>query len=65
MDSLNDYVREYSIQLNRGHIQKAYRGIMTAFPRRGLPASSGIVFNPWPENEGGCGKPLGKKDRLL
>jgi hypothetical protein len=29
MDSLNDSVREYTIQLGKGHIQKAYKGIMT------------------------------------
>jgi hypothetical protein len=29
VDSLNNHVREYTIQLSKGHIQKAYRGIMT------------------------------------
>ena len=29
MDSLNDCVKEYTIQLGKGQIQKAYRGIMT------------------------------------
>ena len=29
MDSLNNHVREYTIQLNKGQIQKAYKGIMT------------------------------------
>ncbi len=28
MDSINDHIREYSIQLRKGQIQKAYRGIM-------------------------------------
>jgi len=28
MDSLNNYVKEYTIQLSKGQIQKAYRGIM-------------------------------------
>jgi len=28
MDSLNNYVKEYTIQLRKGQIQKAYRGIM-------------------------------------
>jgi hypothetical protein len=29
MDPLNSSVQEYKIQLNKGHIQKAYKGIMT------------------------------------
>lgn len=29
MDSLNDHVREYMIQLSKGQIQKAYKGILT------------------------------------
>jgi hypothetical protein len=29
MDSLNEQIREYTIQLGNGHIQKAYKGIMT------------------------------------
>jgi hypothetical protein len=29
MESLNEYIQEYKNQLNRGHIQKAYKGIMT------------------------------------
>jgi hypothetical protein len=29
MDSLNNHIQEYTIQLSKGHIQKAYRGIMT------------------------------------
>lgn len=29
MESLNEHIREYSIQLDKGHIQKAYKGIMT------------------------------------
>jgi hypothetical protein len=29
MDSLNNHVREYTIQLSKGQIQKAYKGIMT------------------------------------
>jgi hypothetical protein len=29
MDSLNGYVREYTAQLRKGQIQKAYKGIMT------------------------------------
>ncbi|MHB1314706.1 MAG: DUF7000 family protein [Christensenellales bacterium] len=29
MGSLNDHVKEYTIQLSKGHIQKAYKGIMT------------------------------------
>lgn len=28
MDSLNNYVREYTIELSKGLIQKAYKGIM-------------------------------------
>ena len=28
MDSLNNYVREYTTQLSKGQIQKAYKGIM-------------------------------------
>lgn len=28
MDSLNDSIREYQLQLSKGEIQKAYRGIM-------------------------------------
>jgi hypothetical protein len=28
MDSLNNHIREYKIQLSKGHIQKAYKGIM-------------------------------------
>lgn len=28
MDSLNDHIREYTLQLSKGHIQKAYRGII-------------------------------------
>lgn len=28
MDSLNSHIREYTVQLSKGHIQKAYRGIM-------------------------------------
>jgi hypothetical protein len=28
MDSLNDYIKEYTIQLSKGQIQKAYKGIM-------------------------------------
>lgn len=28
MDSLNDHVREYTIQLRKGQIQKAYKGLM-------------------------------------
>jgi hypothetical protein len=31
MGSLNDAVREYTAQLGLGHIQKAYRGIMSFF----------------------------------
>lgn len=29
MDSLNNHVKEYMIQLSKGRIQKAYKGIMT------------------------------------
>ncbi len=29
MDSLNNHMREYKIQLSKGQIQKAYKGIMT------------------------------------
>ena len=29
MDSLNNHIREYKIQLHKGQIQKAYKGIMT------------------------------------
>lgn len=29
MDSWNNHIREYTIQLRKGHIQKAYKGIMT------------------------------------
>ena len=29
MDSLNNHIREYNIQLSKGQIQKAYKGIMT------------------------------------
>ncbi|KUG04867.1 hypothetical protein ASZ90_017747 [hydrocarbon metagenome] len=29
MDSLNNHIREYKIQLSKGQIQKAYKGIMT------------------------------------
>jgi len=29
MESLNEYIQEYKNQLNRGHIQEAYKGIMT------------------------------------
>lgn len=29
MDSLNNHMREYKIQLGKGQIQKAYKGIMT------------------------------------
>ena len=29
MVSLNEHIKEYSIQLSRGNIQKAYKGIMT------------------------------------
>jgi len=29
MDSLNRSIQEYKIQLSKGHIQKAYKGIMT------------------------------------
>ena len=29
MDLLSDHIREYTIQLGNGHIQKAYKGIMT------------------------------------
>ena len=29
MESLNEYIQGYKNQLNRGHIQKAYKGIMT------------------------------------
>lgn len=29
MDSFNNHVREYTIQLSKGQIQKAYKGIMT------------------------------------
>lgn len=29
MDTLNNYIREYKIQLSKGQIQKAYKGIMT------------------------------------
>jgi len=29
MDSLNAHIREYTFQLGKGHIQKAYRGIMS------------------------------------
>ncbi len=29
MDSLNNHIQEYKIQLSKGHIQKAYKGIMT------------------------------------
>jgi hypothetical protein len=29
MDSLHNHVREYTIQLSKGQIQKAYKGIMT------------------------------------
>ncbi len=29
MDSLNEQIQEYKTQLSRGHIQKAYKGIMT------------------------------------
>ena len=29
MDSLNNHVREYTVQLSKGQIQKAYKGIMT------------------------------------
>ena len=28
MESLNDYIREYSVQLKKGQVQKAYKGIM-------------------------------------
>jgi len=28
MNTLNDNVKEYTLQLNKGHIQKAYKGIM-------------------------------------
>lgn len=28
MDSLNNYIQEYKVQLNKGYIQKAYKGIM-------------------------------------
>ena len=28
MDSLNNHVREYTIQLRKGQIQKAYKGLM-------------------------------------
>lgn len=33
MNSLNDLVQEYNIQLCKGHIQKAYKGIMTFMTR--------------------------------
>jgi len=29
MDSLNEQIQEYKIQLSRGYIQKAYKGIIT------------------------------------
>lgn len=29
MDSLNNHIKEYTIQLSKGQIQKAYKGIMT------------------------------------
>ncbi|MGE5422325.1 MAG: DUF7000 family protein, partial [Ignavibacteriales bacterium] len=29
MDTLNNCIREYTIQLSHGKIQKAYKGIMT------------------------------------
>ena len=29
MDSLNNHIQEYNIQLSKGQIQKAYKGIMT------------------------------------
>ena len=29
MDTLDDYIREYTIQLGKGKIQKAYKGIIT------------------------------------
>lgn len=29
MESLNNHIREYTIQLGKGHIHQAYRGIMT------------------------------------
>ena len=29
MNSLNNHIREYTIQLSKGQIQKAYKGIMT------------------------------------
>ena len=29
MESLNDHIREYQLQLDKGQIQKAYKGIMT------------------------------------
>ncbi|HOC92706.1 MAG TPA: hypothetical protein PKH33_10105 [bacterium] len=29
MDSMNSHVREYNLQLSKGRIQKAYKGIMT------------------------------------
>jgi hypothetical protein len=29
MGSLNDHIQEYRLQLKKGHIQKAYKGIMT------------------------------------
>jgi len=29
MNTLNEHIREYQLQLSKGHIQKAYKGIMT------------------------------------
>jgi len=29
VEPLNDYIREYTIQLKKGHIQKAYKGIIS------------------------------------
>ena len=55
MRSLNESVREYTAKLQRGQIQKAYKGIMTFMfglnpsLKAGTPntRSAGSILEPW------------------
>jgi hypothetical protein len=49
MDSMNQLIREYNTQLSAGHIQKAYKGIMTFMS--GLRA---YLENKYPANTTGA-----------